>query len=200
MNSSQLKLSCPSFPTQWLYILLGTGRTRGVGDLVGLLIPTEGIQSQMNHFQKPFFSKRIWTEEKELHREKFNFPTISVLQRMLHALVRSETWPMWTIVYFTIIMKLSDLGILSLVFIRCMSKNYQNLACSMKHFGSICKHDCCKNHRIVEKFGSGHSHPSLFHQFFFHMIRLFTVKLEAATPPTWYWPPTHIRLGGVRIK
>ena len=46
---------------------------------------------------------------------------------------------MWTIVYFIIIMKLSDLGILSLVFISYMSKIYQNLACSMKHIGAIHK-------------------------------------------------------------
>ena len=105
---------------------------------------------------------------------------------MLHALARSETRPMWTVAYFTIIMKLSDMGIPLLVFISCMSKKYQDLAYSMKHFASRCKHDCCKIHRILEKFGQGHSYPSIPHQFFLHMTLLFTVKLEAATPLTWY--------------
>ena len=51
-------------------MLLGTGRTRGVGYLVGLLIPIEGIQSQMNHFQKPFFSKRICGQRRKNYTEK----------------------------------------------------------------------------------------------------------------------------------
>lgn len=45
LNSAQLKLSCPIFPTKWPYILLETRRTRGVKELAGLLIPREWILS-----------------------------------------------------------------------------------------------------------------------------------------------------------
>ena len=46
---------------------------------------------------------------------------------------------MWTMVYFIIIMKLSDMGIPLLVFISYMSRKNQNLVYSMKNFSSICK-------------------------------------------------------------
>ena len=73
------------------FILLGTGRTRGIGDLVGLLIPIEGIQSQMNHFQKSFFSKRICGQRRMYYMEKNSTSPTSVLRRKLYALARSET-------------------------------------------------------------------------------------------------------------
>ena len=201
MDSSQLKLSCPSFPTQWLFYVTRQKKNKGSWRSGWSVNPNRRNSVTNEPFPEAILLwENLWTEEKELHREKFNFPTTSVLKRMLHALARSETWPMWTIAYFIIITKLSDMGIPLLVFKSYMSKKYQDVAYSMKHFASRCKHDCCKNHRIVEKFGPGQSHPSLFHKLFLHMTHLFTVKLETETPLTWYLSQTHIRFGGGGLK
>ena len=77
---------------------------------------------------------------------------MSPLKRVVYALGWSTTSSTWNHrIDFTIIMKLSDMNIPLLVFIKYINKEYQNLAYSMKASVSICKHDCCKSHRIREK-------------------------------------------------